>query len=119
MDFTASAGTANGFNLSYSGVTAPSAGVYTFTTGSHSGAGGSSTAIASSPDIVVSTCLFQRGTATTANVNNNGSTHTLTIAKPTGVVSGDVMIANITNRRRHCHKLRFFVRLDGNHTPEL
>jgi hypothetical protein len=36
--------------------------------------------------------IAQRGTATTATVTNNAS---LTIAKPTGVVSGDVIIANL------------------------
>jgi hypothetical protein len=38
--------------------------------------------------------IQQRGTATT----NNGSGTSLTLAKPTGVVAGDVMIANIALR---------------------
>jgi hypothetical protein len=36
--------------------------------------------------------IEQKGTATTATVTNNAS---LTIAKPTGVVAGDVLIANL------------------------
>jgi hypothetical protein len=38
--------------------------------------------------------IQQRGTATT----NNGNGTSLTLAKPTGVVAGDVMIANIALR---------------------
>jgi hypothetical protein len=36
--------------------------------------------------------IVQRGTATSAAVTNNSS---LTVTKPTGVVSGDVMIASL------------------------
>jgi hypothetical protein len=44
----------------------------------------------------ISSIIVQRGVATTANNNNTGSQSTITINKPTGVVTGDVMIANIT-----------------------
>jgi hypothetical protein len=90
-------GAGNGFHLTYSNVAAPStAGFYTFTTGSRNGAG-ATVQIASSPTILVSsTTIFQRGgSATTTNVSNNNSTSTMAIAKPIGVVPGDVMIVNI------------------------
>src|SRR5439155_27313385 len=84
-----------GFDLTYAGggtqVTAPSTtGVYTFTTGSTNG-GGATSAIFSSPSIVVSPTILQRGTATIGSVSNGTL---LTINKPTGVVQGDLMIAN-------------------------
>src|SRR4029077_9499027 len=92
------AGAGNGFHLTYSNVSAPStAGFYTFTTASRNGSG-ATVQIASSPAILVSstTNIFQRGgSAATTNVSNDNSTSTMAIAKPIGVVAGDVMIANI------------------------
>src|SRR6266403_5594592 len=97
VGFTATDGTNSGFDFSYGGggtqVTAPStSGVYTLTTKSHQGSGGTPVAISESPSIVVSPVILQRGTATTAIV---ASGTTMTLNKPSGVVNGDVMIANI------------------------
>ncbi len=99
VPITLNSGSANGFDLTYAGggtkVTAPSTGDYTFTTSSHEQSGGTPVAIASSPIIVVSPTILQRGTATT---NDTASAASLTITKPTGVVSGDVMIVSIALR---------------------
>ena len=69
-------------------------GTHTFTTSTHNGVGGTPAAILSSPSIIVSPTIQQRGSATlgyTAGAN----LATVLINKPTGVVSGDVLIANI------------------------
>jgi hypothetical protein len=44
--------------------------------------------------------IIQRGTATTSTTI---TTSTVTINKPTGVIAGDVMIANIANIRAAIH----------------
>ena len=93
--FSATAGSPNGFDLTYSGVTAPSTvGTHTFTTSTHNGAGGTPTAILSSPSIIVSPTIQQRGSATLGYTAGANLAMVL-INKPTGVVSGDVLIANI------------------------
>ena len=98
------AGDLNGFDLIYAGggtkVTAPStAGFHAFTAGSHNGAGGGSSPIDSSPNILVTsstTNIFQRGGS--ANANSVSSGTTLAIAKPIGVVANDIMIVNIQTK---------------------
>ena len=93
-------------------------GTHTFTTSTHNGVGGTPTAILSSPSIIVSPTIQQRGSATlgyTASAN----LPTLLINKPTGVVSGDVLIANIGLRSGTASTVPYVVRLDPDRLNDL
>jgi hypothetical protein len=92
IPFTTTTSSGKGFDLTYTQVTTPSTtGVYSFRTGNKTSSG-ATTAIFSSPAIVVSPTILQRGAATTASVSSGTS---LIINKPTGVVQGDLMIVNL------------------------